>query len=278
MKFRQTLYPSGKRWTALGCRADTIQRLSAAFVLPGGSERPKGLTGFTLKAMDARQGILLNHLIEEYVETTEPVGSKLLAKKYEMAVSPATIRNDMVILEEEGYLRQPHISAGRVPTERAYRYWIEHSEVKPVERHERTMYERLWADVDEVVRFKSLARALSDEAENAVVIALGEDDFYYTGLSALFAQPEFEEQGYTVSLAKVIDHLDQILGELVKEREGPQTLLGSDNPFGNACGFVGTTYVRKPRQRGCIGILGPLRMHYPRNIARMRFIAELING
>jgi len=228
--------------------------------------------------MDERQGTLLSHLIEEYVETIEPVGSKLLAEKYEMSVSPATIRNDMAVLEEEGYLSQPHISAGRVPTERAYRYWITHGEAKPVERKERSMYERVWHEDGEAASFKAIARALSEVSENAVVVAFSPEDFYYTGLSALFAQPEFEEQGYAVSLAKVIDHLDQILGRLVKEMSEHQTLLGSDNPFGDACGFVGTSYSRKAKQKGCIGILGPLRMHYPRNIARIRLISELINS
>ena len=108
--------------------------------------------------MDERQGTLLSHLIEEYVETIEPVGSKLLAEKYEMSVSPATIRNDMAVLEEEGYLSQPHISAGRVPTERAYRYWIAHGEAKPVERKERSMYERVWHEDGEAPNFKANAR------------------------------------------------------------------------------------------------------------------------
>lgn len=228
--------------------------------------------------MDERQGTLLSHLIEEYVETIEPVGSKLLAEKYEMSVSPATIRNDMAVLEEEGYLSQPHISAGRVPTERAYRYWIAHGEAKPVERKERSMYERVWHEDGEAASFKAIARALSEASENAVVVAFSPEDFYYTGLSALFAQPEFEEQGYAVSLAKVIDHLDQILGRLVKEMSEHQTFLGSDNPFGDACGFVGASYSGKAKQKGCIGILGPLRMHYPRNIARIRLISEIING
>lgn len=226
--------------------------------------------------MDDRQGQLLTHIIEEYVMTTEPVGSRLLAEKYSLNISPATIRNDMVLLEEEGFISQPHISAGRIPTEKAYRYWIERVDAGTLEKREQIIYQGLWKDADQENGLKGVARALSDRADNAVVVAFSDNDFYYTGLSAVFAQPEFEEQGYTVSLAKVIDHLDRILGKLAKSLTRQGVLLGKDNPFGNECGFVGTPHSFGGR-KGCIGILGPMRMDYPQNIARIKFIEELIN-
>jgi len=225
--------------------------------------------------LDARQEELLAHIIEEYVATSEPVGSKCLAEKYSLKVSPATIRNDMAALEEEGYVTQPHISAGRIPTEHAYRHWIARTDAVTLEKREQGVYQGLWKHADEGAGLKEVARALSDFADNAVVLAFSSNDFYYTGLSVLFAHPEFEEQGYTVSLAKVIDHLDRILEKLAKNLTRQQALLGKDNPFGKECGFVGAPHTFAGN-RGCIGILGPLRMDYPRNMARMKFIGELI--
>ena len=75
--------------------------------------------------MNARQEKILSTVIEEYTQTAVPVGSQVLVGKYKFKVSPATIRNDMMALEELGYLHQPHISAGRIPTDKGYRYFVE---------------------------------------------------------------------------------------------------------------------------------------------------------
>ncbi|PFG35360.1 heat-inducible transcription repressor HrcA [Flavimobilis soli] len=81
---------------------------------------------------------VLRAIVEDYVTTREPVGSKLLAERHHLGVSPATIRNDMAALEEEGLIAQPHTSAGRVPTDRGYRLFVDKlAEVKPLSRPER---------------------------------------------------------------------------------------------------------------------------------------------
>ncbi|MBN3585114.1 HTH domain-containing protein, partial [Algoriphagus aestuarii] len=71
--------------------------------------------------LDDRKLAVLRAIVEDYVSTNEPVGSKALAERHKLGVSPATIRNDMVALEELGYIAQPHTSAGRVPTDKGYR-------------------------------------------------------------------------------------------------------------------------------------------------------------
>jgi heat-inducible transcriptional repressor len=75
---------------------------------------------------DERRRQVLTAVLVEYVETTEPVGSRAVAKRYRLGLSPATIRNTMADLEEMGYLSQPHPSAGRVPTDKAYRFYVDH--------------------------------------------------------------------------------------------------------------------------------------------------------
>jgi heat-inducible transcriptional repressor len=76
--------------------------------------------------LDDRKAAILKAVVEAYVETAQPVGSQTIAQAHALAVSSATVRNDMTILEREGYLTQPHTSAGRVPTDRAYRYFVDH--------------------------------------------------------------------------------------------------------------------------------------------------------
>ncbi|HTF12658.1 MAG TPA: heat-inducible transcriptional repressor HrcA [Asanoa sp.] len=106
-------------------------------------------------ALDDRKLDVLRAIVEDYVSTQEPVGSKALVERHQLGVSPATVRNDMAVLEEEGYIRQPHTSAGRVPTDRGYRLFVDRlSTVKPLSPAERRAIERFLVgavDLDDVV-------------------------------------------------------------------------------------------------------------------------------
>lgn len=106
-------------------------------------------------SLDERKLDVLRAIVEDYVATQEPVGSKALVERHQLGVSPATVRNDMAVLEEEGYIRQPHTSAGRVPTDRGYRLFVDRlSRVKPLSPAERRAIERFLAgalDLDDVV-------------------------------------------------------------------------------------------------------------------------------
>ena len=105
--------------------------------------------------VEDRKLAVLRAIVEDYVATQEPVGSKALVERHHLRVSPATIRNDMAVLEEEGYIRQPHTSAGRVPTDRGYRLFVDKlSRIKPLSPAERRAIERFLVDVvdlDDVV-------------------------------------------------------------------------------------------------------------------------------
>ena len=75
--------------------------------------------------MDERKAAILRRVVEEYIETAQPVGSGHVARTSGLAVSPATVRNEMTALEHDGYLRQPHTSAGRIPTDKGYRFFVD---------------------------------------------------------------------------------------------------------------------------------------------------------
>ncbi len=94
-------------------------------------------------AHDERRLDVLRAIVQDYVSTNDPVGSKALAERHDLGVSPATIRNDMAVLEEQGYITQPHTSAGRVPTDKGYRLFVDRlSAVKPLSTAERRAIER----------------------------------------------------------------------------------------------------------------------------------------
>jgi heat-inducible transcriptional repressor len=94
-------------------------------------------------AHDERRLEVLRAIVQDYVSTNDPVGSKALADRHDLGVSPATIRNDMAVLEEQGYITQPHTSAGRVPTDKGYRLFVDRlSAVKPLSVAEKRAIER----------------------------------------------------------------------------------------------------------------------------------------
>jgi heat-inducible transcriptional repressor len=105
--------------------------------------------------LDDRKLAVLRAIVEDYVSTNEPVGSKSLVDRHNLDVSPATIRNDMAVLEEQGFIVQPHTSAGRVPTDKGYRLFVDRlSAVRPFSSAERRAIETFLAgayDLDDVV-------------------------------------------------------------------------------------------------------------------------------
>src|SRR6266851_5768398 len=105
--------------------------------------------------LDDRKLAVLRAIVEDYVSTNEPVGSRALVDRHNLDVSPATIRNDMAVLEEQGYIVQPHTSAGRIPTDKGYRLFVDKlSAIKPFSAAERRAIETFLAgayDLDDVV-------------------------------------------------------------------------------------------------------------------------------
>lgn len=105
--------------------------------------------------LDERKLTVLRAIVTDYVSSHEPVGSKALVERYQLGVSPATVRNDMAVLEDEGYIAQPHTSAGRVPTDKGYRMFVDQiGELKPLSPAERRAIETFMSgalDIDDIV-------------------------------------------------------------------------------------------------------------------------------
>ncbi|SDG48793.1 heat-inducible transcriptional repressor HrcA [Klenkia brasiliensis] len=123
-------------------------------------------------AHEERRLQVLRAIVQDYVSTNDPVGSKALAARHDLGVSPATIRNDMAVLEEEGYITQPHTSAGRVPTDKGYRFFVDRlSAIKPLSVAERRAIERFLdgaLDLDDVLA--RTVRLLAQLTRNVAVI------------------------------------------------------------------------------------------------------------
>ncbi len=225
--------------------------------------------------MDKRKELILKTIIKEHIKTALPVGSEGLVDKYNLDISSATVRNEMAELEDAGYIAQPHTSAGRIPTEKAYNFYLENLSEKKLSEAEIKIFEKILAKKDEE-NFKLAAKAMAKISDNAVFWAFHKHNLYYTGISNLLHQPEFSETALIYDISEVIDRVDEIIGRIFNDLKfGPQIMLGSKNPFSAHCSVVVTKY-RLADNIGLVGILGPTRMNYEKNLALIKFFNNIL--
>ncbi len=225
--------------------------------------------------MDKRKETILNIIINEHIKTGTPVGSGIIVEKYKIDVSPATVRNDMAILEEEGYIAQPHTSAGRVPTEKAYYRYLEEIKAKKSVKSGNDSFNELLNDKSEI-GLKNIAKHLANKSNLAVFWAFHRHNVYYTGLSNLFSQPEFAQVNVLYDISAVIDRIDEIVNEIFDDYDfETNILIGKENPFGGLFGTVMSKY-KLGDNIGLFGVVGPIRMDYEENLRLIEFVNSKI--
>ncbi|HPV70327.1 MAG TPA: hypothetical protein PKY08_00250 [Candidatus Magasanikbacteria bacterium] len=226
------------------------------------------------KTMLQRQEKLFKLIVEEYLKTAEPVGSLKLSTS--LKISSATVRNEMMELEEAHLIFQPHISAGRIPTEKGYIFYIQKF---ILDKSDLSLEKKLTQTANSFSadeKIKILAKAIVELANEAVVVAFNENQLYYTGLSCLFSKPEFSLQSMVTDLSQILDHCEEVMPEVIgKINQNQKILLGSNNPFGRNCSFVGTTL--PGYEKGILGILGPLRMDYQKNLSLINSLNKILS-
>lgn len=231
--------------------------------------------------MNDRQKQILNFIINEHVRTSEPVGSEAVSQKLGFNISPATIRLEMARLEKEGYIFQPHTSAGRVPKDKGYRWFVSSvQEEKPelTEREQGALKKKLTSFSDEERTVKAATNLLSDLTYCAALATLSPSEIYYYGLANIMRQPEFEERPNILGFADLIDHLNEFLREIPKIEE-EIIYIGEESPYLRKahCSLLVSPYHLREKE-GILGLVGPTRMSYEKNLSLLDFVtAELKN-
>jgi len=166
-----------------------------------------------MEGLTERQIKILKAIVEEYMETAQPVGSEGLEKKYELGVSPATIRNEMVKLTEAGYLRQPHTSAGRVPTKQAFKLYVnqlmQEKELSVAE--EVAAKEKIWDsrfDFDRLMH--EAVKALAQQSRALALAQVEEGDIYHAGYANILDLPEFYDIDVTRTILSLLDEAEEV--------------------------------------------------------------------
>lgn len=232
--------------------------------------------------LTARQTQILKALIDEYIETASAVGSENLDKKYNLGVSPATIRNEMVALTRMGYLRQLHTSAGRVPTPVAMKFYIDQlmEEKQMSVADEVAAKEKVWdsrEDFDELL--DEATRVLAARTKSLAISGTEDGKYWHAGLPYIFENPEFSDITACSGLFSVLEEATR-LHELFFGREiaSPiEVLFGEELgwPELMPVGLVAAHFKARGRN-GAIGVIGPVRLHYPVIIPTLRYFKNLI--
>lgn len=228
-----------------------------------------------------RQKSILNAIIREYVRTARPIASKDLALRFHSRMSPATIRNEMLALDEYGFLEQPHTSAGRIPTDQGYRFFVDNLISRFfLDDEDEKMLKRTFAihSADEFVReFSKLAAQISGTFAAAGLFE--EDTFYDTGFSEILEEPEFQDIHQLRSFGKLVDALDEEIPSFLEDDDltGEQIYIGEENPWEEArdYAFFIAPWEHPRGFRGFLTLIGPKRMNYTKNISLIRFIQDV---
>lgn len=216
-------------------------------------------------------------IFREYVDSAEPIGSNFLVNKYKLDLSAATIRNDMAELENRGLIVQPHTSAGRIPSEKGFEYFINNylDKTKEPLTKDREALDKANLAVkkgDQQIKFKNMAKAMAELGKTAVVVGFAKNDVYYTGIANLFSQPEFANIRVIYDLSEVIDHLDEAVARVFEDIEETEIKIGRKNYFDVHCGSIVT------KIDNCLfGMIGPMRMDYERNYGLINYVRVLLS-
>lgn len=256
-----------------------------------------------------RQDRIFDVIVRSYIDTAEPVGSRTISRHSDLGLSPASIRNVMADLEERGFLKQPHTSAGRVPTDRGYRYWVD-----CLMRRETLTPDEKAAIHEQISRVRTIealaervSRVISELTDNAALLYVKnlkrvsflnrlleelvaseqleqyfeeEPELFIEGAFRIFEHPEFQDlakiRGLLRAFEEKLSFLDIFVRDL--EAEGVHVHIGSENGedgLGDVSLVVKDWYVGQT-PIGSIAVVGPTRMRYARVVSVVDFVADTV--
>ncbi|NCN06883.1 MAG: hypothetical protein GW946_03525 [Candidatus Pacebacteria bacterium] len=232
--------------------------------------------------LSARQIQILRAIIQEFIETAEPVGSDTIDRKYSIGVSPATIRNEMVQLTKQGYLKKSHSSAGRIPTPVALKLYVNElmREKELTVADEVDAKEKVWdsrKEIDEV--FSQITRVLAEKSRALGLAMLDKHRLYHSGYANLLQMPEF----YDIKAMRTVLHLIEeasLLSEIFATNTSDniiQVVYGQElgNSDLESLGVIHTSFSVGEVQ--CeLAVIGSSRFDYPYMIPMMKYMRSLI--
>lgn len=233
-----------------------------------------------------RQEEILSSAIKEYSATAFPVSSKLLMSKYRLPYSSATIRNEMQFLEEAGFLVKPHVSAGRIPSDKGYRYFVDNlMENREVSRdyQKRLELELLKLKARNARMERTTAKLLSSMSHCLAISGLvDKKEFYDFGVHNLLEDSQSEDLDELSRMMAALDLIDENVDRIMKVLGSDETrvFIGKENPIKEAQNFsmIVSPYKSREGDRGLVAIIGPKRMEYKKNKGLVDLVKKFLSG
>ena len=237
--------------------------------------------------LDERKKLILQAVVEGYINTAEPVGSRSIAKLSPLGLSAATIRNEMGDLEEMGLLEQPHTSAGRIPSQLGYRYYVDSLMQKyrmttQEIRHFQQQLESKLQEQDAIIRH--ISKLFSQETQMPTIASLEADDSrkYIEGRANILGFPEYNDIEKAKNLLQAFDNeenLDEalkVIPQSTNENANVSIIIGNENniPELRDCSLVVARYKAGENIAGTIGIIGPTRMDYSKIVSKLEYLTN----
>lgn len=228
-----------------------------------------------------RQIEILKLIIKEYIDTAEAVGSETLEKKYDIGVSPATIRNEMAEMVKLGYLNNPHTSSGRIPSSKALKFYVnelmKEKEMSVAEEVEAK--EKVWDSRSTEDRFlREITRSLAEKTGTLAVTTTDDGSIYYAGYSRILEMPEFYDIDITKNFLNILDNFAYLDSVNRGIEDGVGIFMGEDleeavlKPYS----FVFSRFHTKGNINGSIGVMGPCRLRYDSIVPAVRYFGDLV--
>ena len=230
-----------------------------------------------------RRNQILTASINAYINSAAPVSSESLARIFDF--SSATVRNVLAELEESGYLTHPHTSAGRIPTEKGYRYYVDFlmSQIELLDDEKKRVineYKNRIETLEEALEKTSELISAITHYAGIVSFLEWEDRFFYRGLSYILSQPEFKDSEKIKLLVAMLEEKKKLLNIINRDfKESTRVYIGREIgcPEIDNCSLVVSCYRKGKKQNGRIAVLGPSRMNYNHIIPALEFISEVLS-
>ncbi len=225
-----------------------------------------------------RQEQILDKVIREYIHSAQPISSQLIEKKYDFGLCPATIRIEMQKLTDKGFLLQPHTSAGRVPTDKGYRFLVNNL-LQEKELEDFEMGDWFEKEIEDSIKFTQILTKNLAHLSGALVFSYVEKEnlFWKEGWEEILKEPEFGEKNYLVSFTEFLENFEKNIKDLEINSE-IRVYIGRENPLPKARNFtiISSKCCLPDEKEAIVALLGPKRMAYDQNIGLINSLLKML--
>ena len=235
--------------------------------------------------IQVRKDRILAIVVGRYIKTVAPVGSQCITDEHNLDVSPATVRSILADLEEEGYLTHPHTSAGRMPTQQGYRYYVDHlmDEIQLLEEEKKRItneYKRHARQLEDLV--EKTSQVISDLTHYTSIVSLDDGDDYKIickGTSYVVGYPDSTDILKIQAILKILEEKERLMELINRTLEKKiEIYIGHEMALKDmeSCSMA-ISHFEKDGMKGRIAVLGPTRMQYDRVVSTLEYISQILS-